>query len=362
MPSSFLPQICAISLSMPYKTYFAVALLSTFAFAAGCSDDPLVPGSDAENYLPTSYNGGIGAGQAFMSVWVGNRIYSTWPIRFYELDEHLRLVQDSVPFAYTETNTFPSVPDSVLKGFFSISANPDGTKLLAVRCLEHGVSNGSLEEIDTRTWSTTEVLPASRNISRAVFKSPDSVIYYTNGSSIGASDAGYYVLVKSTGKASLLMPYYSHSGKRDIVNGFDYSKTRNSLIIPITRAGNPSIIELDLNSLQVDTLPLHINSGFERWHLFLRYSHDGSRALYSSYSSGNFRGPSFEPTEMGIIDLKAGYTVSQLHRPGISDSAAISLFPEWSPTETHIVFSASKMLSEPAGSSHALRPSILKLP
>jgi hypothetical protein len=143
---------------------------------ASCTNEP--PYTDPEQYLPSEYNEGIGSSEILHSVWVGNRIYTASPIRYYELDEGYDLIHDSVPFASTETNSWPPVPDSILDGFFSLRANTDGSKLLGVLCSEFDISNGSLVEIDTKSWLTTELLPATRNISSALYLSDDSIIFF----------------------------------------------------------------------------------------------------------------------------------------------------------------------------------------
>jgi hypothetical protein len=335
-----------------------------FLLLVSCQDNGVGPVvvEGQEKLLPIMYNEGIGGGTNFYSIWVRNRIYSTWPIRYYELDGGLQLVHDSVPFAYTERNTFPAIPDSVIKGFFSVRASSDGKTLLGVRCIEHGVSNGSLEEIDVESWQTMVLIPSSFNVSSAAYVSPDTIVYYSNGSTIGASDAGYYQFVRSTQRVSILLPYFPHSGQLDIVNGFDYSSTRKKLIIPIARQGDPSIIELDLRTLAIDTLPIHLSSGDRRWQLYLRYSHDGSRVLYCSYNRNSLSGPVYEPSEIGIANLFGTYDHKRISRPGIPDSVSIALFPDWSPNETHIVFSASVMQTEPAGALQRHQAAILQLP
>lgn len=348
---------------MESRTFIAygLALLLTLGMH-GCVQDAAPPIVEVqEKYLPLGYNDGIGSAINLYSIWVGNRIYSTWPIRYYELDASLALLKDSVPFAYTETNTWPPIPDSVLRGFFSIRASPDGSTILGIRCLTHELSNGSLEEIDTRTWHTTTILPSHRNVSSAVFVSSDTIVFYTNGNTIGDASAGYYYYIKSTGAEVPLMKYFPHTGEQEVLNGFDYCREKNTLLVPIIRKGQPSIIEVDLKTQKVDTIKVDINPGFERWQLYLRYSKDGTRALYCSYTKNSLSGPAYEPTEIGILTILETPEIRPIIRPGIPDSLSLAMFPDWSPDENHIVFSASRMQFEPFGALEAQRAAILEI-
>jgi hypothetical protein len=310
--------------------------------------------------LPIDYNNGIETGRSFFSIWCGDRIYSTTPLRYYELGSNLNLLKDSVLFAYTLVNSWPPVPDSVLKNYFGLRCSPDGSSLLAVKSTVFKVSNGSLDEISTNTWRVEQLLDSTNNISSATYISSDSIIYYTNGKSIGGNDAGYYLFEKTTHQSTLLMQYYTTQGVMEPHNGFDFSRNRRTMIIPLTTQGDPKVVEFNIDTHHLDTISANIGSGIRRWCLYLRYNHDGSKFLYSSYPRQAIQGPCFEGSELGIIDF-ATETKEILSLEIEKGAETLCLFPDWSPYESHIVFGGSSIAIEPAGTISHYQATIARL-
>jgi hypothetical protein len=340
-----------------FKALSAIAIL----VIAGCSHpfQPYNPPPIRANFnvLPVDFNAGLERGRQLISVWSGNRIYSSRPIRYYDLDASFNLVKDSVIFSGDATR------DRLMADMFGLRARADGMKLLCVKSHYPDVSLGSLVETDVVSWTQEELLDSSQQISSAAYLSNDSIVYYSYGdysfSNRTPANAGYYLFIKSQRTKTLLFHYISSLGPGETLNGFDVFGT--TLMIPNVDANRtPFLMRYDLQNHRLDTIPIKFDGGYYRSCLFVRYNHDGSRLLYSWYPIRPILGPVNDTSEVGIIDLQSLKRTVLNTNPYPDANAVVALFPDWSPDEKSIVFGLATIATEPAGTVSVHRATILK--
>ena len=280
------------------------------------------------NTVPYSSNSDTQYVMTNCAVWHGNRIYCSPPLIYIDLDDSLHMISDSVLFY----NYGPKV----------LRLNDSGTRLLSV--------SGWLEEIKLDS-NIREVIDSSQYNSGAVYvPNSNNIIYYTYGSysdtNMYPMDAGYYLFDRATGQRTLLLHHITSLGPNEIVNGFDISPDGTKLLIPSCDYYRmPRIFEYDLTTHMSDTLQVPFNTSNQRWLLWLRYNHDGSKILYSSYPVG----PANDSSEVGIID-RATLAKQVLTVNPNTLYPWVCVFPEWSPDDTQIVFTAGTLDYEPPGS------------
>ncbi len=292
------------------------------------------------------------------AVWSGNRIYCSEPGRCFELDSNLSVVQDSLLDSLTGPWTI---------GEWSLSMNSRGNKLLSVKSRYPDVSLGHIKEHDMATGSNKRLLgDADSNLSSAVyFPGSDSIVYYSYGSYSQLNrkpvDAGYYLFDQLTGTKTLILQYISDLGPGEIVNGFDISPDRKKLLVPVLRSGfEPLIVEFELATHLLDTLAVNLNTSNVGRSLWLRYSHDGSKLLYSSYPLSSFSdGVVNDISEVGIINRGSLRKDILIAAPN-TEPTWVSVFPQWSPDDNKIVFSCATHVPEPLDYLDSYQVYILK--
>ena len=290
------------------------------------------------------------------SVWNGNRIYVASPVSFFDLDSNLDISRDSVL-------------DSTFANRFNLALNDSASRLLYVNSYLNYNSIGNLVEYNLGTGGI-EVIDTAHQISSAVyFPGTDNIVYYAYGSysdtgknpNTNPADAGYYLLDRSTGIRTLLLHYISTLGINESVNGFDISPDGKKLLFGSTGSRAPLAIEYDLATHVSDTLNVFFDPMYDRLSLWLRYSHDGSKILYDNYALGAVYSVEYEPdqSEIGIID-RATLTKQVLDTSPDNEEYYVSLFPQWSPDDTRIVYSLSQVSEEPPGTTGYYSLRILK--
>ncbi len=269
------------------------------------------------------------------AVWTGNRIYcSAWPLLSIDINDSLEIIKDSEISVFEPlTMSIDSSGKRLLFGPSSSSGFPIG------RLFEYQLSTGNLEVLDSGGNNSCGVyVPGTENI-----------IYYTYGSysdtNTNPADAGYYLFDRATGQKTFLLHHFSDLGPGEVVNGFDISPDGKKLLIPsVDYYRMPRIVEYDLTTHASDTLRVPFNTSYCRWLLWLRYSHDGTKILYSNYPYG----PSNDSSEVGIID-RVTLQKQVLYVNPVTTFPWVCVYPEWSPDDTQIVYTAGILDYEPAG-------------
>jgi hypothetical protein len=282
-------------------------------------------------------NGQIGTYQK--AIWAGNRIYYHGPLGYFEVDSAIRIRRDSM-----------FVPGNASSPF---SINRTGDRMLCIASFYNDVSTGWLGENDPSTGAHFVLDSGKYNSSAVYVPSTDNIIYYSYGSYSATNklpaDAGYYLFDRSSGSKTLLLHHISTLGPAEMVNGFDISPDGKKLLIGSTGYYRmPRVIEYDLTTHVSDTLRVSFNTSYDRWALWLRYNHDGSKILYSSYPLHSMDGTPNDSSEVGIID-RATLAKQVLNVNPESSSPWVCVFPEWSPDETKIVYCAGFIATEPPG-------------
>lgn len=285
------------------------------------------------------------------AVWKNNRIYAAEPLKYFDLDSSYQPLRDSTVYP--------------LKGGVRyMFENKSGTKILTVESPYRDVSLGTLHEYDTQKDSSEAVIVDDSNISSAEYYGNDSILYYTYGSYSAANldppDAGYYFFNRRTGSKTQILHFISELGPEEMINGFDISPDGKTLLIASTGNRAPIIIEYDLASHVLDTLDVRFAPSYDRWALWVRYNHDGTKILYGNYPLGSFSQDGVEDTsEIGIIDLTTNSKTILSTNP-TTEGTWINVFPEWSPDETAILYGSAAIFREPLGMVGNFQVCILK--
>ncbi len=336
-------------------------IAGSWLLMAGCSASlppPYNPPPTPANMvlLPRAFNNGLDEGMYYTAVWSKSGIFATNPPRQYNIDSSFKITTDSVlPLP------LPFMPGL---GVIAMRIDPEAKHLLCILTPWPDVSLGRLEEVSLSNLTTTLLL-SDTNISSAVYLSDDSIIYYTYGSITDSnhnrSDAGYYLFIKSTGQKQLLLHHLSNLGPGEVLNGFDISPDHSKIIVPSVGWNRaPIVFEFNLKTHEQDTLPIPFNTSNDRWCLYLRYNHDGSKILYSSYPIQAIEGVPNDGSEVGIIDRATLQKHVLNTNPYPDASTVICLFPDWSPDERSIVYGSAVVVSEPAGQVSGYQATILK--
>jgi len=268
------------------------------------------------------------------AIWSGNRIYYSNPYGYLEVDT-----------GFQQIKNFTFCP--LLSSGISFSSNQDVTKFLTVFSTQfasdQNVSLGYLMETDLQKGIRTPLLNSVDSaISSAIYYDKNNIIYYSYGNS--NLSPGYYFFDEISGVSNLLCPFYTEYGSDEMVNGFDISPDRKKILIPCQGKNKTFIIEYDISKRVFDTLNIPSIESYTRNGLWLRYSHDGSRILYCSYWGGTSFGAG---SEIGIIDRVSLLKIIYNTAPK-SEGQWISVFPNWSPDDQHIVYCAATFMKEPA--------------
>ena len=272
------------------------------------------------------------------AVWFDSVIYCSEPIVSLVLDDSLRVIKA------TEVEDY---------GPLFMRLNTRGDHVLSVASAYPDVSMGWLEDDDLLT-GTYLTLDSGKNNSSAVYvPGTDNIIYYSYGSysstNTTPTDAGYYLLDRSSGTKTLILHHISSLGPAETVNGFDISPDGKKLLVPSTGYNRmPLVIEYNLTSHESDTLKVPFNTSYDRWALWLRYNHDGSKILYSSYPINSIQGEANDSSEVGIID-RITLSKQVLNVNPLYGFPTVCVFPEWSPDETEIVYCVGGMTGDPVG-------------
>ncbi len=293
----------------------------TFSFYQKDNNVIIIDASDTYRHWACTYNEYI-AGLYKYANWIGNRIYFSNPLGFFEIDSQFHAMKDS-DFCPTFATNYN----------FSIDAS------------EQNFLGAGLQEYNLTTGKATIYLKrVDSNVSSAQYFSSDSILYYSYGPSYSQSnhtpaDAGYYFYDKKTNRSSFILNYISEIGKSEDVNGFDLSPDRKKLLIPVVRKkDSPFLIEYDLQTGHKDTLHSAVFNGiFGTWSLWVRYSHDGSQILYNG-------------GQTGIID-RSSLSGKFINTNPDNESIWVTKFPQWSPDDKEIIYCAASVSIEPAGRS-----------
>ncbi len=283
------------------------------------------------------------------ALWIGNRIYcaapQTGPNHFFELDSNLDTIRDVMLGA-------------PWFGSLCLNADSSGSYLLSKIVFwgdlqEYGIQTGSLNVINAVDGGSNPIT----GVSNAVYYrgGDDTIIFYAYGNWSDTTpdppNAGYYLLDRKTGKSSMILHYISDLGENEMMNGFDVSPDGKTLLIGATSSSRPPlVIEYNLGQQIFDTIPVVFDSlAMFDPAIWVRYSHDGTKILYSNYPLGTFSESVDYPGEIGIIDRATG-TRRALQTDPSTEGTWVGIFPVWSPDDKHIVYSCGMLQSEPPGS------------
>jgi hypothetical protein len=297
-----------------------------------------------------SHDGIIG-GNYMVNVWNNNNIYSaTGYVRSIKINSDLKVIEDSII-----ENTF----DNMLFKYLTI--NESGNKILLIGSNLSNVSVGALYELNLKTSQLTLLKNNEHNITSAVYfkNKDDECIYYSYGNENNNIVPGYHRLNIETGSDSLILQHNSDLGYyvyAEFVNGFDLSPDNKKLVIPIHRANLPAKMAIyNFETAQLDTLDLEFNDQF----VWFRYNKTGNQILFCSYPWGVGGSRVNAPSEIGIIDANTlSLRMLDVKTYGF---LSMSLFPNWSSDDKHIVFGSTKgPATEPPGAVGTYSLYILK--
>ncbi len=293
------------------------------------------------------------------ALWIGNLIYcaapQTGPNQFFELDSNLDTIRDVMLGA---------------PWFGSLCLNADSSSSYLLSKIvfwgdlqEYGIQTGSLNVINAVDEGSNPIT----GVSNAVYYrgGDDTIIFYAYGNwsdtTPNPPNAGYYLLDRNTGKSSMILHYISDLGENEMMNGFDVSPDGKTLLIGSTSSSRPPlVIEYNLSQQIFDTIPVVFDSlAMYDPGLWVRYSHDGTKILYSNYPLGTFDESVGYPGEIGIIDRATGARRALETNP-TTEGMWVGVFPEWSPDDTKIVYSCAELQLEPPGALTGFQICILK--
>ena len=295
------------------------------------------------------------SGDFFMGQISGDELIATGPISTFNIDSNFQIVSQEEIWR----DIIEIFDDPFGTGFY-FTANNSQDKILFVKSLFGNRSIGSIFEYDLSSNNLFHLKDSTYNISSAVYWHGDDtrIVYYSYGNDEGL-EAGYYLHNKSTGADSLLLAHRSSIGPSEMLNGFDLSPDNTRLLIPNVRASfsnpvgpqTPQIVEYDLQTQQADTFDVEFDLSFVRIGLWLRYSPDGSRILYSNFPLGSFTPTTNDDSEVGIIDRETmEKRVLDVNTNPDFGVRSVQLAPTWSSNGKHIIY----------GSAHCLCPAVRK--
>lgn len=292
--------------------------------------------------LPSTWDNGLFQGSFHVAENFQNRIYASKPLRYYDLNDTLGIMQDSVLlFERDEFGVKVGFPFVTMMRF-----NVAGTKLLTVRSMYHNVSEGALEEIDLLNLNTSVLLDSSYGISNAVYLSEDSIVCFTYGSS-KLDDPGFYLYLKSRKSISLLYKMDLYWGLEEVAKQFDIHPINRTLLVPIsTRETAPFIVQINTVTGKADTIR-HLFDEHAGAALSLRYNSDGSKVLYGVYPFGALSAGAIADvkSEVGIVDLTSRVKSVIDHNPYTNNESSVALFPVWVFGGTWIAYGCSRIAS-----------------
>lgn len=293
-----------------------------------CCDDRTIPG----NY--------------FLGNFFDNQVITTGPISRLELNSDFEIVSNEDVWR----EIIEQFEDPFGTGFY-ITFNNQNEELIFVKSSYGDASSGSLFSYYLNTKEIKELRDSSFNISSAIYWHGDDskLAYYSYGNDDGL-EAGYYLHNKATDTDSLLLAHRSPMGPSEMLNGFDLSPDNRKLLIPDVRATpsevlSPQIVEYDLQTQQADTFDVAFDLSFVRIGLWLRYSPDGARILYSNFPFGSFTETTNDDSEMGIIEVATGEKrILDVNTNPAGSQRSVQMAPTWSPDGQHILYGSAPLV------------------
>jgi hypothetical protein len=307
------------------------------AISLSCVDNILiVPVPESKRILIRSWNDSTHnfGGSYTHGIWRNNTIYCISPFREITVNSNFEVIRDTIL--------------ELFKRYKFLAPNKTGDSMLIVKSIYPDVSVGALVLRDNVTGAVTELRDSSFEIGSARFlKGGNKCIYYSYGNPGKSVPAGYYRLDIGTGADSFLLPFDSEVGTTEVIHGFDVSPDDRKLIIPMSHfSGYPKMGSYDLETGILETLKVD----FIHQYLWLRYNSTGSKILYSNHPYGAVAGTANDTSEVGIIDI-ASMSKQILNVNVSAPYPSISLFPDWSSDDEHIVYgNAPGPMIEPLGS------------
>lgn len=260
------------------------------------------------------------------------------------LDDSFAVVEDSI----FRPNNISEVMGRKLT--YKSGVNQSNSLMVTVSNFED-VSIGRLYEFDLSSNLVSLIKDSTFNISSAVYWHGDDskLVYYSYGNDDDL-EAGYYLHNKAADTDSLLLAHRSPMGPSEMLNGFDLSPDNRKLLIPDVRATpsevlSPQIVEYDLQTQQADTFDVAFDLSFVRIGLWLRYSPDGARILYSNFPFGSFTETTNDDSEVGIIDRETlRKQALDVNTNAGGSRRSVQLAPTWSPGGHHILYGSAPLV------------------
>jgi len=286
------------------------------------------------------------SGDFFMGQISSDELIATGPISTFKIDSNFQIVSQEEIWR----DIIENFDDPFGTGFY-FTVNNSQDKILFVKSLFSNASVGSVFEYDPSSKILSQLRDSTYNISTAVYWNGDDsrLIYYSYGNDDGL-EAGYYLHNKATDTDSLLIAHRSPMGPSEMLNGFDLSPDNRKLLIPDVRATpsevlSPQIVEYDLHTQQADTFDVAFDLSFVRIGLWLRYSPDGTRILYSNFPFGSFTETTNDDSELGIIELATREKrVLDVNTNPAGSRRSVQLAPTWSPDGQHILYGSAPLV------------------